>query len=293
MSEEAKAKRLGRGLSALLGEEEVGLAPEALRGLKQVPIEFLHPSALQPRKRFAEEELEQLAQSIRSKGLLQPIIVREDPARLNSFEIVAGERRWRAAQRAQLHEVPVIVKLIDDGQALEIALVENLQRTDLNPIEEANAYVVLMERFGHRPEAVAETVGKSRSHIANTLRLLTLPQSIQTMIVENKLSAGHARTLIGLANAEELAESFIKGSLSVREAEDAARRHGTLKPGRGNRSKRKSEKDADTCTLENNLTEALGLKVSIVTKSGESGEVRIAYKSLEQLDDICRRLKRA
>jgi ParB family chromosome partitioning protein len=292
MGEEARSKRLGRGLSALLGDNEVTLSQDTVRGLKHVPIEFLRPSALQPRKRFADDELDQLAQSIRSKGLLQPIIVRDDPAHPNSFEIVAGERRWRAAQKAQLHDVPVIVKALDDGQVLEIALIENLQRTDLNPIEEANAYVVLMERFGHRPEAVAETVGKSRSHIANTLRLLTLPQSIQAMIVEGQLSAGHARTLVGMENAEELASYLIKGELSVREAEEAARRYGKLKAGRRKRPASKKEKDADTRALEDNLTEALGLKVTLVAKSAESGEVHIAYKSLEQLDDICRRLKR-
>lgn len=293
MSEDAKARRLGRGLSALLGEEEAALAQESIHGTKRVPIELLRPSKLQPRKRFAEDELEGLARSIRSKGLLQPILVRPDPERASLYEIVAGERRWRAAQRAQLHEVPVVVSALGDAEALEIALVENLQRTDLNPIEEANAYLALVERYGHRPEAVADAVGKSRSHIANTLRLLTLPQNIQSMIVDGLLTAGHARTLVGLENAEELAAYLIKGELSVREAEEAARRYGKLKPGRRERPTTKKVKDADTRALEDNLSQALGLKVSIVTKGGERGEVRIAYSSLEQLDEVCRRLKRA
>ncbi len=289
MSEEARATRLGRGLSALLGDDDPDHTPfEQGRGLKHVPIEFIKPSPLQPRRRFDDEEMENLAASIREKGILQPIIVRPDPARPNGYEIVAGERRWRAAQRAQLHEVPVILKDLDDGQVLEIALIENIQRADLNPIEEAHGYAQLIERFGHTQDALATLIGKSRSHVANTIRLLSLPDKVRSMLMDGRLTAGHARALVTNPDAESLAEKISHLQMSVREAEALARKGEKRAGGSG----RAAEKDPDTTALEENLTFALGMHVIVNDRGDKGGEVRVAYKTLDQLDEICRRLKR-
>ena len=291
MSEEARATRLGRGLSALLGDDDPDHMPlDQVRGLKHVPIEFIKPSPLQPRRRFDNDELENLAASIREKGVLQPIIVRPDPARPNGYEIVAGERRWRASQRAQLHEVPVIVKELNDGQVLEIAIIENVQRADLNPIEEAQGYTQLIEKFGHTQEKLATLIGKSRSHVANTIRLLALPDKVRTMLVDGRLTAGHARALVATPDAESLAEKIHSLQMTVREAEALARKAEK----KGDRPARApAAKDADTAALEDNLMAALGMHVSINDRGEKGGEVRVAYKTLDQLDEICRRLKRS
>lgn len=285
MTAEERPRGLGRGLSALIGEEAVLTRGEsaAARATHKLPIAFLSPNKLQPRKRFAPEELSDLADSIREKGVLQPILVRPVKGETNAYEIVAGERRWRAAQMAKLHEVPVVVREMGDSESLEIAIIENVQRADLNAIEEAAAYYELMERFRFTQERVAKEVGKSRSHIANTLRLLTLPESVRALVREGKLSAGHARTLIGLPDAEKRAHDIIIGMLNVRQAEQ---RSASKKPA----SPTGAQKDPDTLDMEARLSNALGLKVKVLDKGRQGGEVRISYKTLEQLDEISRRL---
>lgn len=291
MAEEAKAaNRLGRGLSALLGYEEAHLVkPGATRGgPRTLPVAQLSPSPLQPRKNFTPGTLEELAASIREKGVLQPILVR--PKGEDAYEIIAGERRWRASQMAGIHEVPVIVRELTDAQVLEAALIENIQREDLNPVEEARAFKALIERFSHTQDALSRVVGKSRSHIANSLRLLNLPAGVLAFLEEGKLTAGHARPLVGRSDAEALAARIVEAGLSVRAAEDMVRTPAAPKPGAP--PAHKAEKDADTLGLEKDLSDALGLKVSIHPK-GEAGEVRIAYKTLEQLDDIAARLRRS
>ncbi|MGQ0740722.1 MAG: ParB/RepB/Spo0J family partition protein [Alphaproteobacteria bacterium] len=280
MAEEARHRGLGRGLSALLGEGEVDVRGEPPRGVRTVPVAFLKPNPFQPRKNFRDEELRELADSIREKGILQPILVR--PVERDSFEIVAGERRWRAAQMAQLHDVPVVVREVTDSEALELALVENLQRTDLNAMEEAAAYQELMDRFGHTQEQLSDLLGKSRSHVANTLRLLRLPESVQALIREGRLSAGHARTLIGASDPEAMAREIVAGALSVRAAERKAR--SPKRPGKP------AQKDADIRDIEHKLSMLLGMNVQIADKGKQGGSIKIAYRTLEQLDDIIRRL---
>lgn len=291
MGDDGKGSRLGRGLSALLGEADPDFSPaETPRGLKNVPVEFLRPSPYQPRRHFNEEELENLSASIREKGILQPIIVRPDPARPNGYEIVAGERRWRAAQKAQLHEVPVVVKDLDDGEMLEIAIIENVQRADLNPVEEALGYQVLMDKFGHTQEALSKLIAKSRSHVANTLRLLALPDSIRSMLMDGRLSAGHGRALVATSDPEALADRILALQLSVRDAEALAREH-SAKP-QAPRKAAVPHKDADTIALEDDISNALGLRTVITDRGAKGGEVKIVYSNLEQLDEICRRLRR-
>ena len=282
---EDRPRGLGRGLSALIGDEPAapthGSTP--VKGSRTLPVAFLRPNPHQPRKTFREEELRDLAGSIREKGLLQPILVRPIAGAADTFEIVAGERRWRAAQMAKLHDVPVVVREISNSEALELAIIENVQREDLNATEEAAAYHDLSERFGYTQERLAQEIGKSRSHIANTLRLLRLPESVKAMIRDGKLTAGHARTLIGLADPEARAKEIVEGALNVRQAEQRSQDH-KAKPKNGH------HKDADTRALESNLTNALGLKVEIAHKANGAGEVRVFYKTLEQLDEVCRRL---
>jgi len=283
MAEDAR-RGLGRGLSALIGDEPAARPGAPARAGRTLPVAFLRPNRFQPRKTFAPEDLGDLSRSIAEKGVLQPILVRPVAGEANSFEIVAGERRWRAAQMAKLHEVPVVVREIGDGEALELAIVENVQRADLNAVEEAGAYEELIEKFGYTQERLAQEVGKSRSHIANTVRLLRLPDPVKAMIREGKLTAGHARTLIGLADPLARAREIVEGALNVREAEkrtSAKRSHAPV------------DKDADTKALESSLTNMLGLKVQILHKGESGGEVRVAYKTLEQLDDLIRRLNRA
>lgn len=275
---------LGRGLSALLGEGEPQAANEAadLGGPKSrlLPVAFLKPNRFQPRRFFDAGELKELADSIKEKGVLQPILVRPTDSK-DSFEIVAGERRWRAAQLAKLHEVPVIIRQFSDGESLEIAIIENVQRAGLNAIEEALGYQELINKFSYTQEQLADVIGKSRPHIANMIRLLKLPDSIKEMITDGRLSAGHARTLVGSPNPEQLAKEILTGGLNVRQAEKkaAAPKSPPKKP----------TKDADTKALEASVSNSLGMNVEIENK-GERGIVKIHYKNLEQLDEIMRRL---
>ncbi len=288
-AEEARPRGLGRGLSALIGDEAPvpgygrAAADHTERALRSLPIAFLHPNPSQPRKHFDETEIAELSDSICAKGMLQPILVRPIAGKDDAFEIVAGERRWRAAQRAKLHDVPVVIRQLADDEALELAIIENVQRSDLNPLEEANAYRALMDRFGYTQERLASDIGKSRSHVANTLRLTRLPDSVQILIREGKLSAGHARTLIGAENPEALAKDIIALELNVRQAEQRTKRHPA--------KRLKAVKDADVRALETSLSNALGLAVEIADRGSAGGEIRIRYRTLEQLDDIISRLK--
>jgi len=287
MTTEERPRGLGRGLSALIGEEAVPTRGEsaAARATHRLPIAFLRPNKLQPRKRFAPEELNDLADSVREKGVLQPILVRPVRGEANAYEIVAGERRWRAAQMAQLHEVPVVVRDMGDSESLEIAIIENVQRADLNAIEEAAAYYELMERFKFTQEKVAKEVGKSRSHIANTLRLLILPEAVRALVRDGTLSAGHARTLVGLPDAEKRAQEIIAGLLNVRQAEQRSSNK--------KRGKTARPKDSETIDLESRVSNALGLRVKVLDRGKKGGEVRVEYRTLEQLDEIARRLSKS
>lgn len=284
-------RRLGRGLAALIGDDasEESVVMDA-RHLRHIPIELLHPNPHNPRKIFPEEDLNDLARSIRDKGLLQPLVVRpRDDG--HSFEIVAGERRWRAAQRAGIHDLPVLIRELSDGETLEIALVENIQRSDLNPIEEARGYSQLINQFGYTQQQLAEAVGKSRSHIANTMRLLSLPGPAQAKVEEGVISAGHARALIATENADDLAEKIIQLGMTVREAEQLARQsHADTST---HKAKDRKEKSADIRAVEHDLAAALGLRVEVVDKGRAGGQVVIRYKTLDQFDLICRRLTRS
>ncbi|MFC4237655.1 ParB/RepB/Spo0J family partition protein [Thalassospira xianhensis] len=299
---EAKKRGLGRGLSALLGEEDedVGAAVaggnEAIAhpgpgGTTQlIAITDLKPSPFQPRSNFDDEAIDDLAASIRQKGIIQPILVRASSTGETTYEIIAGERRWRAAQRAQLHEVPVLVRDFDDRETAEIALIENLQRQDLSPLEESEGYNRLMSDFSHTQEALAQALGKSRSHIANSLRLLTLPAPIKQMLSDRVLSPGHARALLGADNAVELASQIVKKGLNVRQTEKLVKTDG----GKTARQKKSSsarglEKDPDTVALERDLSNMLGLAVNI-DFDGAGGKISVRYETLEQLDDILKRL---
>jgi ParB family chromosome partitioning protein len=283
---------LGRGLTALLGEADSDNAGDAATlAVRGTPIELIQRNPDQPRRDFDEADLEDLANSIRERGVLQPILVRPAPGEAGQFQIVAGERRWRAAQRAGLREMPVVVREFDDLETLEIAIIENVQRADLNPIEEAMGYRALVDRFGRTQEDIAQTVGKSRSYIANAMRLLGLPDTVQEDLRAGRLSAGHARALAAAPDPAALAQQVIDGGLNVREAEALARRaQAPQKPTAFPRAG--SAKDADTRALEDDLSESLGLTVEITDRGG-AGELRIQYASLEQLDDLCRRLTRA
>lgn len=282
-----KKRNLGRGLAALLGEEKP-TADGPVDGLQRVPVHLLHPGKYQPRRRMADDEIGELADSIREKGVLSPLLVRDHPTKAGEFEIIAGERRWRAAQRAQVHDVPVLHRPLTDQEALELGLVENLQREDLSAIEEALGYQRLMNEFSHTQENLAKAVGKSRSHVANMLRLLNLPEPIRTMVEEGKLSAGHARALLTSDAVLPLAERVIAEGLSVRETERlaATKVPSAVQNGPENPS---SAKDMDTKNLEQDLASVLGLKVSIAAK-GKTGSVTIHYKSLDQLDGLLARL---
>jgi ParB family chromosome partitioning protein len=291
-----KKRNLGRGLSSLLGDDEPAAdlgELDKLRSSKTVPVEFVRPGKFQPRHNFDDERFQELVDSVRTKGILQPILVRRHPDDRNAYEIIAGERRWRAAQMAKLHEVPVIIREFSDKEALEVALVENLQRQDLSAIEEAEGYKRLMEEFQHTQEDLAKVVGKSRSHVANTLRLLTLPALVRTLVEEGTLSAGHARALLGAPNAEELAEKVVAKGLSVRQTEKLAQHEGgkPTRAGSGPSAKGKADdhQDPDTMALERDLSNLLGLKVNIKFH-GDGGELVIHYRSLEQLDDVLHRL---
>ncbi|MEM7291056.1 MAG: ParB/RepB/Spo0J family partition protein [Pseudomonadota bacterium] len=289
-----KTKRgLGRGLSALMADvAEASPSPsDAPKPAdKTLPIESVEPNPDQPRRDFDDDALRDLAASIREKGIIQPIIVRTSPRNSQRFEIVAGERRWRAAQMAQLHEVPVLVREFDDTEVVEIAIIENIQRADLNPIEEAAGYSLLMDSFGHTQEKLASSLGKSRSHIANLMRLLTLPAGVQAFLRDGSLSAGHARALVTSDDPLSLAKKVIKEGLSVRQIENLAKTKRYEEKSKTERPQ-SAEKDADTKVLEGDLSASLGMKVSLNHKPGQdSGNVTISYDNFEQLDELCRRL---
>lgn len=289
-----RSRGLGRGLSALMADvaESHGATEDRPRQPdRRVPIERIWPNPDQPRRDFDEAALNDLAASIREKGVIQPLIVRPRKDAEDEFEIVAGERRWRAAQIARLHDVPVLVREFDDSEVLEIAIIENVQRADLNPVEEAAGYQQLMERFGHTQERLAAVLGKSRSHIANSLRLLSLPEEVLSLVREGQLSAGHARALITADDPLALARSVVKKGLSVRQTEALARQlKGEETPAATPRKQRLGrEKDADTRVLEGDLSAGLGMKVTIEHKPGQdSGRLVISYGSLEELDELCR-----
>ena len=296
-SSKAKSKGLGRGLSALMADVEpkkfeTQTQDSYPEGSETVPIEKIYPNPDQPRKLFSNEKLEELAASIAEKGIIQPLIVRDRPNKKDEYEIVAGERRWRAAQIAKIHQVPVIKRQFSDSEVLEVAVIENIQRADLDPVEEAKAYGQLMERFGHTQEKLSKILGKSRSYIANSLRLMNLPNAVLDLIQKGKLSAGHARALIPCNNAEELAMIIVRKGFSVRETENLVKKLGSeenenvpkknYKPGN-------VAKDADTKALEGDLSAALGMKIKIDHQSEkEVGQVTIFYRDLDQLDNLCR-----
>lgn len=300
MSGDSKQKpsRLGRGLSALIGEVE-GVSsssagdeqgPEAKTDASTLAISDIRPNPQQPRRYFAESDLNELSESIRAKGVLQAILVRPDPKTAGKYQIVAGERRWRAAKQAGLTEIPATIRQMDELELLEIGIIENVQRTDLNPIEEAEAYGALMKRFGRTQEGLAESVGKSRAHIANTLRLLNLSEVAREHLREGRISAGHARAALGAPDPDAVIAMAVNKGLSVREVEKlsrSAKDDGGIEAVAGR--VRQAEKDVDTEALEADLARALGLSVDIRHK-GDKGEMRIKYSDLEQLDDLCRRL---
>ena len=296
MADEGRKKGLGRGLSALMGEVREAVTPAAAavgekpRGLRELPIEQIQANPNQPRKRFTTEALEELVASVKTHGILQPILVRRlGPG--ERYEIIAGERRWRAAQAAQLHTVPVVVKDFTDTEVMEVALVENIQRADLTPIEEAAGYQRLIDEFGQTQDVIAQLVGKSRSHVANTVRLLSLPAPVRDFVDHGKLSAGHARALIGLPNAVALAAKAVEQGLTVRQMEDLAKKAKapvSAAPGKTG----VPEKDRDTVLLEGDLSAAVGLPVAIAHKGDTGGAVTIQYRTLDELDALCRRLSR-
>jgi ParB family chromosome partitioning protein len=287
-----KPSRLGRGLAALIGDMAPIEAPPRSAdnansgGPRRLPIEQLIANRANPRRDFDTDQLDELTSSIREKGVMQPLLVRPADGP-DQFEIIAGERRWRAAQRAGLHDVPVIVREVDDKEALELAIIENVQRVDLNPLEEAQGYEQLIEQFSYTQQDLAQVIGKSRSHVANTLRLLKLPREVRDMVSNGQLTAGHARTLITAADPLGVAREIVEKGLSVREAEALSQRGVTAKPG-GDKAPAAmpGERDADLAALEKRLSDAIGLKVQVLYKRDGSGTVQIGYKSLEQLDGV-------
>ncbi|PSJ62135.1 ParB/RepB/Spo0J family partition protein [Pseudaminobacter soli (ex Li et al. 2025)] len=290
MNEDISKKRLGRGLAALIGEidKPAVAAQPVVSSDGHVPIELVAPNPKNPRRHFGDAELTDLAQSIREHGVVQPVVVRPTAGQAGRYEIIAGERRWRAAQRAGLAEIPVIVRDVNDRTALELAIIENVQRTDLNPVEEALGYQQLIDDHNYTQADLGQVIGKSRSYVANTLRLLKLPDVIRDMLVDGQLSAGHARALVTAADPVGLAKRIVEEGLSVRQAEMLAQ----LPPEVVQEAKVSApvEKDADTLALEKLLSDVTGMRVAIAHKA-KGGELRIGYKTLEQLDDLCRRLK--
>jgi ParB family chromosome partitioning protein len=284
-----KPSRLGRGLAALIGDMATmeGSKLAEAGALRRLPINSVIANPKNPRRDFDPDQLDELTNSIREKGVMQPLLVRPSAADPNIFEIIAGERRWRASQKAGLHDVPVIVRDVDDKEALELAIIENVQRADLNPLEEAQGYGQLMEQFDYTQQDLAQVIGKSRSHVANTLRLLKLPRDVRDMLARGELTAGHARALITADDPAALARRIVGGGLSVRAAEALGQRDGTPRKRAG--SPGRAEKDADTAALEKQLSDALGLSVS-VDHHEQGGRLEIRYKTLEQLDNVCLRL---
>jgi len=290
MADEGRS-RLGRGLAALIGD--AGAPPaatvERARGQRRVPIEFLKPNPKNPRHNFAAADLDELTASIRERGIIQPVIVRSIKGSKDSYEIVAGERRWRAAQRAGLHDIPIVALEVSDSEALELAIIENVQRADLNPLEEAGGYQALADEYRRSHEDIAKIVGKSRSHVSNTLRLLKLPETVRAYIRDGKISAGAARTLIGQPNPEALAQEIVERGLNVRQVEALAKDHGITS---GKAPKKRVVKNADTLAVERRLTDALGLTVTIEHRS-KGGVLQVGYRNLDQLDEVIRRLERS
>ena len=287
MAAQAQRKRLVRGLATFIDGFDTADSGEA-EGQMMVALEALKPGRFNPRRNFPEAQIAELATSIRERGLVQPLVVRPSGASGKSFEIVAGERRWRAAQVARLKEVPVVVRSLSDKEAIEIAIIENVQREDLNAIEEAEGYSVLMENHGYTQEDLAKVIGKSRSHLANTLRLLKLPNRVLDLVRSGALSAGHARALVGHPDAAALAARIVKEGLTVRQVEALVQDRSAPK----SKPKKAKSKDADTRAAESELSEALGLDVNIRSGRGESGELRIRYATLDQLEDVRHRLMR-
>ncbi|CAN1569077.1 Spo0J Stage 0 sporulation protein J (antagonist of Soj) containing ParB-like nuclease domain [Rhabdaerophilaceae bacterium] len=290
MNEDQSKNRLGRGLAALLGDVGNETAAESrLKSQRRVPIEFLRPNPANPRLTFNEAELEELAQSIRERDIIQPILVRGVTGQADCFEIIAGERRWRAAQRAGLHSVPVVLIEVDDKQALELAIIENVQRSDLNALEEAKGYEALISQYSYTQADLARIVGKSRSHIANTLRLSRLPESVKTKLTSGELSAGHARALLSVSDPEMVTRRILDQALTVRDVERIAQRE--AETGESTKALRaRPEKDADTRALETRLTDFLGLAVTIDHKGDKGGALMIRYRTLEQLELLSHRL---
>jgi ParB family chromosome partitioning protein len=299
MADESRS-RLGRGLAALMGDVAVD-APKSAKQTQQggapardtarrVPVEFITPNPRNPRRIFTDSELNELAQSIKERGVIQPIVVRAARGKKDSYEIIAGERRWRASQKAGLHEVPIVLLDVTDEEALELAIIENVQRADLNPLEEASGYQALASEYKHSQEDIAQIVGKSRSHVTNTLRLLKLPDAVKDFINAGKLSAGHARSLVGQADPEAMARAIVEKGLNVRQAEQL--RQEQQRKGKKGKSKARARSDANTAALEKRLTDVLGLTVDIDHKGRGGGSLRIRYKTLEQLDDVVNRLEK-
>jgi ParB family chromosome partitioning protein len=310
MSALEKRNPLGRGLNALFGEDEAtpytgGATPSTTeyatiapsRGITRLPLSVLSPGPFQPRKVFTDEAINELAASLKQHGMAQPMVVRPKPGVAGEYEIIAGERRWRAAQRVPMHEVPVVIQDIDDKTAMEIAIVENLQRVDLNPLEEAQAFQRLIDEYGYKHDQLATSLGKSRSHISNTLRLLQLPKAVQDKLLDGSLTMGHARALITADNPEAMLEQILKYNLSVRDTEKLASKKTQAKKGTPEKISKavanvNVQKDADIKALETNLSQLLGLNVTIDVASTTKGTLKIEYQNLDQLDDVLRRLSR-
>ncbi len=292
MAEETRS-RLGRGLAALMGDvgAESPTSDRAPKSQRRVPIEHIKANPRNPRRIFADAELEELSQSIRERGIIQPIVVRAAPDGSKNFEIIAGERRWRASQRAGLHEVPIVVLEVTDAEALELAIIENIQRADLNPLEEAAGYQSLASQYSHSQDDIATIVGKSRSHVANTLRLLKLPDAVKSYINEGKLTAGHARALINQSDPESIAREIVEKGLNVRQVEKL--RQDDAKAAKKPKSSAKARKDANIAALEKQLSDALGLVVEITDKGRAGGVLGIRYRTLEQLDGVIAKLQRS
>jgi len=282
--------RLGRGLAALMGDvsAEATTTPERARTQRRVPIEYLRPNPRNPRRNFSDAELDELAASIRERGIIQPVVVRSVRGAKDAYEIIAGERRWRAAQRAALHEIPIVPFEATDSEALELAIIENVQRTDLNPLEEAGGYEALASEYGHSHEDIAKIVGKSRSHVTNTLRLLKLPEPVKAYIHAGKITAGAARMLIGATDPEEMAREIVDRGLNVRQVEALAKDRAS---GSGKAVKKRVVKNADTIALERRVSNALGLTVTVDHRS-RGGVLHIHYRSLDQLEEVLRRLEK-
>ena len=283
--------RLGRGLAALMGDvsAEATTTPERARSQRRVPIEHLRPNPRNPRRNFSDAELDELAASIKERGIIQPVVVRPVRGAMDAYEIIAGERRWRAAQRAALHEIPIVPFEASDSEALELAIIENVQRTDLNPLEEAGGYQALASEYGHSHEDIAKIVGKSRSHVTNTLRLLKLPEPVKAYIHAGKISAGAARMLIGAADPEEMAREIVDRGLNVRQVEALAKDRA---PGSGKAAKKRVVKSADTIALERRVSNTLGLTVTVDHRS-KGGVLHIHYRNLDQLEEVLRRLEKS